>query len=323
MRILITGSNGFVGSRLMYFFEQKGFDVAGIDRTDKCNITPHPKTIIGDLLVPSDLQKTSGHFDWLIHCAAAKHDFGVTDAQYFEDNVKATESVAAFATERNITNVVYYSTVSAYGHDAVPCDENGPFHPNTYYGETKYFGEKVLQKWFDATLQASLIILRPSVIYGPNNYANMYNLIKSVLKFPLMVGNGSHIKSLVALENLCDMTLFAMQHCSSGICYFNTLDKPYVSLKQINEMILKSGKSNKKLITIPYIFALIPAKFFDVLGKIFKYDFPLNSNRLSKYSVSTHYYAEKIREAGYVQQYTIESELKRMVDWYQADKAKK
>ncbi|MES2778083.1 MAG: NAD(P)-dependent oxidoreductase [Bacteroidota bacterium] len=322
MRILITGSNGFVGSRLMYYFEKKGFEVAGIDRNPKCNIEPHRNTIIGDILRNEDLEKLAGDFDWLIHCAAAKHDFGVTDEQYYEDNVTATESIAAFALRRNILKLVYYSTVSSYGHEAVPCDENGPFKPNTYYGETKYLGEGVLEKWLAKTHNGTLVLLRPSVIYGPHNYANMYNLINTIYKFPFMVGKGGHIKSLVSLENLADMTWFTMENAKPGISSFNTLDKPYVTLRDINTIILKNKGASKKPITIPYFLAQAPAKFFDVLGRLFKYDFPLNSDRLSKYSTSTHYYAEKIREAGYVQKHSIEDELNRMVNWYLEDKKK-
>ncbi|MBL7085953.1 MAG: NAD(P)-dependent oxidoreductase, partial [Candidatus Cloacimonetes bacterium] len=49
MNIFITGSNGFVGSRLMYFLEEKGYQVLGIDNSKKCNIKSHEKTIIGDI----------------------------------------------------------------------------------------------------------------------------------------------------------------------------------------------------------------------------------------------------------------------------------
>ena len=55
MTVLVTGSNGYVGSRLMYYLAEKGINVIGIDRSEKCNITPHQGTRMGDLLNPADM----------------------------------------------------------------------------------------------------------------------------------------------------------------------------------------------------------------------------------------------------------------------------
>lgn len=49
MNILITGSNGFVGSRLMWFLEEKGHNVWGIDKSEICLWKKHRNTIKGDI----------------------------------------------------------------------------------------------------------------------------------------------------------------------------------------------------------------------------------------------------------------------------------
>ena len=62
------------------------------------------------------------------------------------------------------------------------------------------------------------------MIYGLNNFANMYNLINQMHKFPwFMVGGGSHIKSMVALENIVDMTHFMLDKFFHDVFDNNTL----------------------------------------------------------------------------------------------------
>ena len=318
MNILITGSNGFVGSRLMYYLEEKEHQIWGIDNSEKCNIKNHPQTKIGDIRNIKDLHKFDDvKFDVLIHCAADKHDFGISKESYFSNNEYGTQIVAEYAEERGIDNIIYYSTVSVYGHQGHPCDETTEYLSNTVYGDSKFAGEKVLWKWQEADDKRALITLRPSVIYGLNNFANMYNLINQMHKFPwFMVGGGSHIKSMVALENIVDMTHFMLDKFIPGIQNFNCIDKPYLTVKQLMQSIAKNNGFSMPKIYIPLWFAISIGKIFDLLGKIISKELPVNSDRMMKFGTSTDYRAEKIREMGYVQQHSIEDVFKLTCEWY-------
>jgi GlcNAc-P-P-Und epimerase len=317
MTILITGSNGFVGSRLMYFLSEKGYKVVGIDRTAKCNITPHPNTIVGDINQIEDLKRIKEPIDLIIHAAAEKHDFGVSDQQYFLTNEGGTESIATFANERGVKKIIYYSTVSVYGHRDDVCDETGDFRSNTIYGDSKLAGEKVLWRWVEADSDNALVTLRPTVIYGPHNYANMYNLINQMYRYPwFMIGKGEQIKSIVSLENLIDMTQFVFDKMQPGVLNLNCIDKPYISVIQLMRFITLNRAFKMPAVNIPFGLILFIGKIFDFLGRLTGIDFPLNSDRAHKFNTSTHYSAEKIRKMGYVQRHTIENEIARTVDFY-------
>jgi nucleoside-diphosphate-sugar epimerase len=54
MNILITGSNGFVGSKLMWSLEADGHTVIGLDISSHCDAQTHPETMIGDIRVIKD-----------------------------------------------------------------------------------------------------------------------------------------------------------------------------------------------------------------------------------------------------------------------------
>jgi len=318
MNILITGSNGFVGSRLMYYLEDKGHHVWGIDNSEDCNVENHPKTEIGDIRKIEDLRKFNNvEFDLVIHCAADKHDFGISSESYFSNNEYGTQIVADYAIERGINKIIYYSTVSAYGHQDHPCDETAEYLSNTVYGDSKFAGEKVLWKWQEADEQRALITLRPSVIYGLHNFANMYNLINQMHKLPwFMVGGGSHIKSMVALENMVDMTYFMLDKFKSGVQNFNCIDKPYLTVKQLMQTIAKNEGFSMPKIYISLWIAISIGKVFDLIGKIIRKELPINSDRMKKFGTSTDYRAEKIRELGYIQQHSIEEVFKQTCEWY-------
>ncbi|MEA2096811.1 MAG: NAD(P)-dependent oxidoreductase [Candidatus Cloacimonadota bacterium] len=318
MNILITGSNGFVGSRLMYYLEDKGHQVWGIDNSEECNIENHPQTRIGDIRNIEDLHKFDDvEFDVIIHCAADKHDFGISKESYFSNNEYGTQIIAKYAEKRKINKIIYYSTVSVYGHQDHPCDETDEYLSNTVYGDSKFAGEKILWKWQEADKKRALITLRPSVIYGPNNFANMYNLIKQMHKFPwFMVGDGSHIKSKIALENMVDITYFMINKFKPGVQNFNCIDKPYLTVKQLMLTIAKNDGFSMPKVYIPFWIAISIGKIFDLFGKIIKKDLPINSDRMKKFGTSTDYRAEKIREMGYIQQHSIEDVFKQTCEWY-------
>lgn len=318
MNILITGSNGFVGSRLMWFLEEKGHQVWGIDNSDHCLRDKHSNTINGDIRNIEDLEKIKDKdIDLIIHCAASKHDFGISNEEYYSNNEFGTEIVMQFAKEHDIKKIIYYSTVSCYGHKAVPCDETGLLLPDNEYGASKLAGEKVIEKFVQNDTSMKVFFLRPSIIYGPNNFANMYNLIAMQHRiFWVTIGNGSHIKSMVSLENLIDMTYWCVDRFKPGIQIYNTLDKPYLTVKKLMQIIASHKGFSMPTLIVPLSLAIGIGKSFDILAKILKKDIPINSDRMRKFATSTEYYSDKIREDGYVQKHTVEDQLSETMKWF-------
>lgn len=322
MKILITGATGFVGSRLMWFLEEKGHKVLGMDISDHCLRAKHPKTRQGDIRNIDDFTPfLNQDIDLLIHCAASKHDFGISSDEYYSNNEMGTEVVMEFATQEKIKKIIYFSTVSAYGHKAVPCGEDGPLFPDNEYGASKLAGEKVIEKFYAQDKSMEIFFLRPSIIYGPHNFANMYNLIAMQnRKLWATIGKGQHIKSMVSLENLIDMVYWCFDRFQPGIQIYNTLDKPYISVKELMTIIASHPGFSRPTIQVPLGFVLSVGKIFDLAAKVLQKDLPINSDRMQKFATSTEYYSEKIRNDGYVQQHTIEEQLSKTIAWYNQNK---
>lgn len=325
MNILVTGSNGFVGSKLMWELQNDGHIVIGIDLSEHCDAEKHPESILGDIRNPKDLNsvntafihKHSSNIELIIHCAASKHDFGIKRSEYFSHNKYGTRTLLDFADQHSITKVIYISTVSVFGHPKGAADENTKYNPDHPYGESKLAGELLCKGWQQRNPLRELIVLRPTVIYGPNNYANVYNLLTMLHKRPwLTIGNGKHIKSIVSLTTVIDMIRFAITQIKPGYEHFNCIDEPYITLSELMQLIANNQGFSMPKFKVPLSLAIAIGFVFDIPCKLLSIDLPVNSDRMRKFGTATHFTAEKIRSAGFVQKQSIEQSITEMCDWY-------
>ncbi|MFO8145685.1 MAG: NAD(P)-dependent oxidoreductase [Candidatus Syntrophosphaera sp.] len=325
MNIFVTGSNGFVGSRLMWELEERDHKVIGIDISDHCDAKPHPASLRGDIREPGDLEKAGSEFlkkhgaplELIIHCAASKHDFGIRREEYFSHNKYGTKTLLDFAAKNNINKLLYISTVSVFGHPAGRSAENTPYAPDHPYGESKLAGELASIEWQKQDPARELMVLRPTVIYGPHNFANVYKLIRMLHRRPwVTLGNGRHVKSVVSLDSFIDMILFSLDLMKPGYQHFNCVDEPYITLRELMGIIASNPGFRLPRFTIPLNLAIALGRLFDIPAKIFSIDLPVNSDRMKKLGTETYFSAEKIRRAGYVQKRTIEDTISEMCEWY-------
>ena len=99
--------------------------------------------------------------------------------------------------------LVFTSSVAVYGFAAPDTDEKGPLHPFNDYGRTKMEAEEVYQEWLKGGTGRMLTIVRPTVVFGPRNRGNVYNLLRQMASGRFaMVGSGKNVKSMAFVENV-------------------------------------------------------------------------------------------------------------------------
>jgi len=126
---------------------------------------------------------------------------------------------------------IFYSTVAVYGANDFEADEQTSYAPFNDYGESKLAGEKIIETWASEDAERQILIVRPVVVYGPNNYANMFRLLDNIyFKRFFMVGDGKNKKSTAYVENLVEATLHMMARMGPGIEVFNYCDLPPSSI---------------------------------------------------------------------------------------------
>lgn len=316
MKILLTGSEGFVGSVLRKSLEKKKYDVYSIDRIKKIRKNYFCCDLSGDL---SNLQLSlkGVNFDVLIHLAAAKGDYNLGYKDFYRDNVTASDKLLNLVKGLSITSIIMYSTVSVYGHNNKIKTEKADLNPNNPYGATKLESENLFIKWFNLDPNKNrLTILRPSVIYGENNFANMYNLLNQLnKKFPVSIGDCDYIKSMVAVENIVDITIFSLNKLE-GLQIYNCTDKPYPKLKEVINYICEIDGFSKPKIIIPKWFAYIIGFFFELFSLLIRKDLGIKRERIYKFTMPTDYRSEKLKNNGFIQRFAIKDRIQNMAKWY-------
>jgi nucleoside-diphosphate-sugar epimerase len=139
----------------------------------------------------------------------------------------------------------------------------------------------------------------------------------------LSIGKGDYIKSIVSLANIIDMTVFSLSIIKPGAQYFNCVDKPYITVRKLMELIAENSAFTIPKLIIPVWFAVLIGKVFDIPAKLLNIDIPINSDRMRKLATATDFASESIREAGYIQLQSTADAIKETTDWYLSIKDKR
>lgn len=325
MRILVIGAAGFIGQFLVRELSRAGHAVVGLDvNPDPADRSAMVEYRTGDLCARQDVLAAAQGTNLIITLAAKHHDFGVSREEFFFVNEKGTAVLLDVAQSAGIKQLVFYSTVAIYGTRNEPSTEDMEPQPDSDYGESKYAGEKLVYNWCAADKHRRAVIIRPTVIFGPNNYANVYNLIDTIYrkKF-IFVGRGDNIKSVAYVENLIDATLFLMDRMEPGVQIYNYSDEPQMTIEQTVDTItsfLPHGIPKRKL---PLWLAASFGGIFDRLGRITGKNYRITSARMRKFATPTHHKADKIRALGFQQRIETRDGFRRMVAWYLASRVHK
>src|SRR5690606_41923624 len=222
--ISIIGGSGFIGSRLSKRFKSRDYGFQIIDK--RIGTTFPDETIIADV---RDFQKLAEAVkgEIIINLAAEHRDDVSPKSLYDEVNIEGAKRICEVAEEKNINKIIFTSSVAVYGFAPVGTDESGAINYFNDYGRTKYEAEQVYKAWQEKEPNnRSLVIVRPTVVFGEQNRGNVYNLLKFIAsgKF-VMVGNGRNVKSMAYVENIAAFLEYSLGF-GPGVHLYNYVDKP-------------------------------------------------------------------------------------------------
>ena len=148
IKILITGSSGYIGKCLSGYLEKK-FIVYGIDKNEisnnnkkkfKINLLDYKKTFLSIRKIQPDI---------IIHLAGQSTIDNIRNKiDYKKNNVLATEILMRVCHKLNIDKIIFSSTAAVYKSSNKLLTENSKILPNNIYGKTKYDCEKLIHKYF-------------------------------------------------------------------------------------------------------------------------------------------------------------------------------
>lgn len=266
MKILVTGSNGFLGAALVARLLARGR--TGI----RCMVRPgssrarldalearHPGGIehfTGSLSQPDDCRRAVADVDVVYHLAAAT---GGAPADMFLNSAVATKNLleAMLATGRRI-RLVYVSSFAVYGVAGLPrgamVDEQTPIEPHPEqrdpYSHTKLRQEQLVLQ-YHRERGIPTVVLRPGVIYGPGGGSPMSTRVGLNL-FGLFLHLGrKNILPLTYVDNCAEAVAVVGERDDLDGEAYNVVDDDLITAK---EFLARYRKAVRKIpyVTMPY-----------------------------------------------------------------------
>lgn len=290
MNIDVVGGSGFIGTRLVTRFRQgENADVKIIDKVAS-NSFPELSTV-GDVRSLVDLQSALRPKAKIINLAAEHRDDVLPLSLYQDVNVGGATNICTAARDKGVETIVFTSTVAVYGFARVGTDENGQIAPFNEYGRTKYEAEQIYRRWQkEDPDRRTLVIIRPTVVFGEQNRGNVYNLLRQIAsgRF-IMVGPGRNQKSLAYVENVAAFIQHCLD-CRPGVHVYNFVDKPDLSMNDLVRRVNRSlGRSEKIRVRLPYWFGYTAGLAFDIAARVSGKRFPISSIRVKKFCSDSVY----------------------------------
>jgi len=318
MKILVIGSEGFIGQYLIRDLKAAGHEIAGFDLCPGDAGKSGYRFIKGNLLNHEALKAAVTGCDLVVNLAAKHHDFGVSREEFFQINEEGTRVMLEVMAEAGIHRFVFFSSVAVYGDVDGESSELTPPDPCNDYGASKLAGERLIQDWAKGNHLREVLIIRPVVVYGPHNFANMFRLMDHIYRRRfLMVGRGDNIKSTAYVENLTAAAVFMIQRLRPGLEVVNYSDIPHRTSLEIANGICQALGRGPVRFHFPLGLAAALACPLDIMARILKKNLPVTSLRIKKFAqINTRHGSSRVRALGFRQKVTTEEGLKQMADWY-------
>ncbi|MFD2302542.1 NAD-dependent epimerase/dehydratase family protein [Roseibacillus ishigakijimensis] len=201
MKILVTGSAGFIGRHVVRELEVGGHDVIGLDRRDKdspldlatVNLSQFPCEVIIHLAATSEVRTCEKY-----------------PAENWNQNVLLTQKVARYA-EKTGLRLVFASSASVYGDHDGPAREDSPTRPIGNYGLAKLLSEQLVR-----ARVADHSILRYFNVHGPGQTRGLHALLKKARERFTIHGDGRQTRDFVAVREVARITALAATEGLAG-----------------------------------------------------------------------------------------------------------
>lgn len=214
MRILVTGSNGYLGSLLVGELLGRGFDVVGLDTGFYKERALYRSDAHTPLTMAKDLRQVELNdlhsMDAIVHMAELSNDpIGQLAPNITYDiNHKASLRLAELACKAGIKRFVYMSSCSVYGvAEQEFVDEESPVNPQTAYAVCKTLVERDVKKLANDSFSPTF--MRNATAYGAspsmrfdivlNNLAGLAWTMKKIQ----MTSDGTPWRPLVHGLDIC------------------------------------------------------------------------------------------------------------------------
>lgn len=314
-RILVTGASGFVGRALCAHLLASGWRVTGtrLECEPASSLCPGIEQVQVEPLGPcTPWRHALEGVGSVIHLAARVHRMSDCSpyplAEFQKVNTDGTRRLAHEAARAGVRRLVFVSTVKVNGEESPhPYREDSPPCPRDPYGVSKWQAEQAL-RLVEAQTGLDVVVVRPTLVYGPGVRANFLALMKSLRDgVPLPLASIDNRRSLIYLGNLVHALAACASHPRAAGQTFLVSDGEDLSTPDLVRATACALGTSPRLFPFPAPLMQLAAT---LVGK---------GAQVGRLTGSLAVDSSKIRtELGWCPPYTLEAGLQATARWYLA-----
>lgn len=256
MRVLVTGGAGFIGSHMADRLAADGHSVVVVDNEftgRRENVPSAARYLRGDVSCLDELEPAFAEgLDAVFHIAGQ-----VSLIRSFTDpvidlrtNVQGTVNTLQLCLKYRVPRLLYASSMTVYGRtDRLPTPETTPCQPVSYYGITKYAGERYVHttaERVDLDFDFHVTSFRMYNVYGPrqaldNPYQGVLGIFLGNLERgePITIfGDGEQSRDFIYIGDVVDAWVGALTNPASFGGIFNLGSGRRLSINQLTDQVL-------------------------------------------------------------------------------------
>lgn len=321
MKVLVTGSDGLLGSNLIRELLNRGYSVTAMMENDKKSLTIENlpiQRIVANLLNTQDIINATVGVDIVIHCAASTSMFPARSEIINKVNIGGTQNIVDACKKNKVKRLIYVGTANSFGSGNLHnlgTEKN--LYSSEHYGldymDSKYKAQLiVLENAKNGSLNA--IVVNPTFMIGPfDSRPSSGEMVLSVYKRKIP-GYTLGGKNFIAVKDVAVAITNAITNAINGECYI--LGNENLTYKQAFEKIAKTIGVNPPRLKFPTKAVLAFGKINSFLATTFKYTTKM-PYELTFLSSEIHYYssAKAIKELG-LPQTPIVVAIKECFEWF-------
>lgn len=275
MKVLVTGSSGFIGRHVIDELLRRSIKVRVACRQG--SEVEHPVDNVevvylsGPGIAATDWADAVANCNAVIHLAARAHvlrDRHEDPVRAFRlANVDYARACGEAAVIAGVQRFIFMSSVGVHGgtSGAQPIQAESPIKPHTPYACSKAEAEQALSEVVRGS-GMTLTVVRPPLVYGPGAPGNFGVLVRAIARgLPLPLGSlTSNRRSFVAIDNLVDLIVTCLTHPAAANQTFLVSDKEDISTADLLQRLGSMMGKSARLMPVPVAWLAFGAK---VLGK--------------------------------------------------------
>jgi len=265
-KVLITGSEGFLGSHLVERFLKENCDIKAFVFYNSFNswgwldtLPPEKlkniEVFTGDIRDQNFVRDVSKNVDIICHLAALigiPYSY-IAPESYIDTNVKGTLNILQAAEDFNIEKLIITSTSETYGSALyVPIDEKHPYQPQSPYSASKIAADHIALSFY-YSFNTPVSIIRPFNFYGPRQSARA--IIPTIItqiynnKKTIELGNLAPTRDFTYCIDTCEAYIKMVQKDNIEGKIFNIGSGFEISIGDLVNKIKELMNSDIKIIT--------------------------------------------------------------------------